>query len=42
VLGHQQASGNTHGDPGMTNAQVDRILAVAAFGGVTPTKPPRR
>jgi len=29
VLGHQHASGNTHGDPGMTNAQVDRILAVA-------------
>lgn len=29
VLGHQHASGNTHGDPGLTNAQVDRILAVA-------------
>lgn len=29
VLGHQHASGNTHGDPGFTNAQVDRILAVA-------------
>jgi hypothetical protein len=29
LLGHQHASGNTHGDPGMTNAQVDRILAVA-------------
>ena len=29
VLGHQHASGNTHGDPGMTNAQVDRILAAA-------------
>lgn len=29
MLGHQHASGNTHGDPGMTNAQVDRILAVA-------------
>jgi hypothetical protein len=29
VLGHQHASGNTHGDPGLTNAQVDRILAAA-------------
>jgi hypothetical protein len=42
VLGHQHASGNTHGDPIMTNAQVDRILAVAAFGGVTPKKAPWR
>lgn len=29
VLGHQHASGNNHGDPGLTNAQVDRILAAA-------------
>lgn len=29
VLGHQHASGNSHGDPGLTNAQADRILAVA-------------
>lgn len=29
VLGHQNASGNTHGDPGLTNAQGDRIIAVA-------------
>lgn len=43
MLGHQHASGNTHGDPGMTNAQVDRILAVAKriVGGTTqpPTAP---
>lgn len=38
VLGHQHASGNTHGDPGMTNAQVDRILAVAKR--LTAAKPP--
>jgi hypothetical protein len=43
VLGHQHASGNTHGDPGMTNAQVDRILTVAKRingGGSVPAKPP--
>jgi hypothetical protein len=44
VLGHQHASGNDHGDPGMTNAQVDRILAVArrivaATKGSTPVTP---
>lgn len=44
LLGHQHASGNTHGDPGMTNAQVDRIIAVAqrivAPGGpTTPSLP---
>lgn len=42
VLGHQHASGNTHGDPGMTAAQVDRILAVARrlTGPTTPPPPP--
>lgn len=44
VLGHQHASGNDHGDPGMTAAQVDRILAVAKRIVGTPTggttKPP--
>ena len=42
VLGHQHASGNDHGDPGMTNTQVDRIIAVAKqlTGGTTiPDKP---
>ena len=42
VLGHQHASGNDHGDPGMTNTQVDRIIAVAKqlTGGTTiPVKP---
>lgn len=44
VLGHQHASGNDHGDPGFTAAQVDRILAVArriisSAGGSTPSKP---
>lgn len=39
VLGHQHASGNTHGDPGMTNAQVDRILTVAKRINGAP-KPP--
>lgn len=40
VLGHQHASGNTHGDPGMTNAQVDRILAAAKkkLGASAPSK----
>lgn len=41
VLGHQHASGNTHGDPGMTNAQVDRILAVAKRL-TAPPKPPAK
>jgi hypothetical protein len=45
LCGHQHASGNTHGDPGLTNAQVDRILAVAgrivaaATKGNTPVPP---
>lgn len=40
VLGHQHASGNDHGDPGMTAAQVDRILAVAKrLTSTTPSKP---
>lgn len=42
VLGHQHASGNDHGDPGLTNAQVDRILAVAkrlTTATPTPAKP---
>jgi hypothetical protein len=41
VLGHQHASGNTHGDPGMTNVQVDRILAAAKrLTKPAPAKPP--
>lgn len=42
MLGHQHASGNTHGDPGMTNAQVDRIIAVAKriVSGASPTPTP--
>lgn len=44
LLGHQHAPGNDHGDPGFTNAQVDRILAVArriigAPTGATPSPP---
>lgn len=42
LLGHQHASSNTHGDPGMTNAQVDRIITVAkrlSRAGANPTTP---
>lgn len=40
VLGHQHASGNNHGDPGMTAAQIDRILAAAKrLSAPTPPKP---
>lgn len=41
MLGHQHASSNTHGDPGMTNAQINRIIAVAKrLTASKPTTPP--
>ncbi|MFC0622957.1 hypothetical protein [Kribbella deserti] len=40
MLGHQHASGNTHGDPGITNAEVDRMITVAKRLTAKPTTTP--